>query len=82
MTSPAAEDRVREIISDLFGVPAQEIDETFGPGDCPAWTSLGHLRLVATLEEDFHIQIPMEQVGRMSSFQAVMDALMRLGVAP
>lgn len=45
------------------------------------WDSLGHMAIVAELEDAFEIMIEPEDIIDMSSFEKVLDILTRYGVA-
>jgi acyl carrier protein len=60
------------------GVPADQIPgastETIGE-----WDSLASIRLIAVIEEEFHLVIPVEQYAAMSSFQQIHTYVLRNG---
>jgi len=41
----------------------------------PAWTSLGHMALVAALEDKFDIMLEADDILEMSSFQKVVEIM-------
>lgn len=44
------------------------------------WDSLGHMTLVAAIEDEFGVQLDTEQVIDMSSFQVALEMLEGMGV--
>jgi acyl carrier protein len=48
--------------------------------DIPQWDSLGHMTLVAAIEDEFGVQLDTEQVIDMSSFKVALDMLQGMGV--
>lgn len=48
--------------------------------DIAQWDSLGHMTLVAAIEDEFGVQLDTEQVIDMSSFKVALDMLQGLGV--
>ncbi|AUS78673.1 acyl carrier protein [Actinoalloteichus sp. AHMU CJ021] len=45
-----------------------------------AWDSVGHMTLVAAVEDEFDVQLDTDQVIDMSSFKVAADMLKNLGV--
>ncbi|WP_433267166.1 acyl carrier protein [Actinosynnema sp. CS-041913] len=48
--------------------------------DIDAWDSVGHMALVAAIEDEFDVQFETEQVIDMSSFKVAGDMLRGFGV--
>jgi acyl carrier protein len=48
--------------------------------DIGQWDSLGHMTLVAAIEDEFDVQLDTEQVIDMSSFKVALDMLNGMGV--
>lgn len=48
--------------------------------DIEQWDSLGHMSLVAAIEDEFGVQLDTEQVIDMSSFKVALDMLRAMGV--
>lgn len=61
------EDRVRGIVATIFDVPEDEVTPQTARGGLERWDSLGHLVLVLELEQAFDVQLPPEQVQRLTS---------------
>lgn len=60
-------DEIFELISDLFDVDLQEVSLDSSPDTLPAWDSLGHMRLMAAIEETFRLTLsPEEQVDMLT----------------
>jgi acyl carrier protein len=47
--------------------------------DIDEWDSVGHMALVAAIEDEFDVQFETEQVIDMSSFKVALDMLKVLG---
>lgn len=45
--------RVRDVVADVFGLPAAQVTDDLGPHGVRAWDSLGQIRLVLALEDAF-----------------------------
>jgi acyl carrier protein len=61
---------VYRIIAGQFSVEENGFSDKTGPGDLPAWNSLGHLQLVMALEKRFQIRFTADDV---MSFEDVGD---------
>ena len=48
--------------------------------DIPEWDSVGHMQLVAALEETFDIMMDTEDILEMESFEKIMEILGRYDV--
>lgn len=62
---------IQQIMADVFNIPAEEITEESSQDTIEEWDSLKHLDLVVTLEEEFNVSIPVEEIGTMVSFKLV-----------
>ena len=74
----AIEDRLRTVF-----VETLEIDEDFDVEnlkyrDIEAWDSVGHMALVAAIEDEFDVELETEQVIDMSSFKVAVDMVTEL----
>ena len=70
MTATTLHD-VRQIASDIFGVPAELITMESSPQTIENWDSMQHLNLVLALEEKFGVQFDPEDIEQMTSVGAV-----------
>ncbi len=75
----------REIIIKAFAValdlPAGTDIEALELGVNPQWDSIGHMALVAELEERFGIALDTDDLIAMNTFAASIEILKRYGVA-
>ena len=65
------EEKVKQIMSDLFSIEKNEIYPKFSPLDCDEWDSFGHLNLITSLEEEFGVVIDEEQIADMKNFELI-----------
>jgi len=61
------EDRIYRVISDVMGIPVEEIDDNSSPDSIDAWESLSHINLVLALEAEFSVSLAPEDVMEMQS---------------
>lgn len=50
------------------------------PDDVPNWDSIGHMNLVASLEQEFQVQFEVDEIMEMSSPQKILDILKARGL--
>ena len=62
---------VQVIMSDVFGVDKELIDIESSQDDIDNWDSLNHLDLIVSLEEEFDIVFPLEDIVNLVSFKLI-----------
>ena len=50
------EDRIKNVMSAVFEISIEEINDESSPDTIELWDSLKHLNLVIALEEEFNVQ--------------------------
>ena len=65
------QDRVYRIISEVFGIPVDEIDDESSPDTIESWDSEGHINLILSLEAEFGISLSPEDAMEMLSIRLV-----------
>jgi acyl carrier protein len=71
---------VEEVVSRVFGVEPSGIDESSSPGSVEGWDSMGHINLVAALEQNFNVSIDIGDVMEMVSIKKIREILLQYGV--
>ena len=74
-------ERVRHILGVVLEIPEADIDERLSAEDTSNWDSIRHLDLVMALEEGFGVSFSSEELGMLTSYRAIVEALDRRGVA-
>ncbi|HKM47774.1 MAG TPA: acyl carrier protein [Terriglobales bacterium] len=64
-------EQVRNVASDIFGIPADKITAVSSPETIDNWDSMQHLNLVLAIEEKFGVQLEPEDIEQMKSIGAV-----------
>lgn len=64
-------EQVKQVASDVFGVPASSLSEKSSPDTVEAWDSVQHLSLVMALEERFNVQFAPEDVEKLRTLADV-----------
>lgn len=72
------EDVIREALSLGNDV---ELQDATGPGAIPAWDSLGHVTIMAALEEKYSVSLELDEVMQIQSIADIKNVLMTKGVS-
>ena len=71
---------VRQRLTNCFRVVFPNLPEAnipkSTPGTVPAWDSLAAITLLQVVQEEFQVEIDLERLGELDSFQAMEDYLM------
>lgn len=65
------DERLKKVMSAVFEVPAEKINEDSSSDTIDNWDSLRHLNLILALEEEFEVEIPDEEVGNLMNFKLI-----------
>ncbi len=65
------DERIKEVMSAVFGIDAEAINEDSSQDNIEAWDSIKTLDLIVSLEEEFGVTIPLEEVGNMVNFKYI-----------
>lgn len=76
----AAEAKLKQVLSDVFGVDASAINDEASVDTIKKWDSLNHLNLVLALEEQFKVSFTEDQVVEMLNYPLVKAVLQEHGV--
>ena len=64
-------DRVRQIASDVLGVPLEQMTSQSTPETLENWDSMRHLNMVLALEGAFGVMFVPEEMERMVSIETI-----------
>ncbi len=64
-------EQVREIVSDIFQIPIEQVNLDSSPETIEAWESIQHLNLVLALEQEFGLSFSPEEMATMLSVEAI-----------
>ena len=71
-------EELKIVMAELFKCDVSDIHDETGPGDLPAWDSLGHVALMARIQEHFGQHVPVEDAIEVESVADLMAILQRL----
>ena len=74
------EDNVHRIVSEVFGVPLDTIDDDTSPDSISTWTSFSHLHLILALETEFGVELSPEDSMEILSVRLIRMFLKDNGV--
>jgi acyl carrier protein len=77
---PPLADKVRQAFLDALELPAEADIEALEIGADPHWDSVGHMALVAEIEDRFGIELETDDMIDMSSYAKALEILRRYGV--
>ncbi len=69
------EQKIKEIMANVFGISPDEIPENADSSDTKEWDSLKHMTLILALEEEFGIEFDEQQIVEMTSFKKLLDVI-------
>ena len=75
MLKLSLDDRIKNIMSIVFDVPVDALNEKSTPNTVENWDSLNHMKLVLALEEEFNIQINEQDALDLQSFKLIKHIL-------
>lgn len=62
----------------VFNLDSSEINEESSVDNIEAWDSITHLNLIISLEEEFDISIPDDDVGTMMNYKIILYVIKEL----
>jgi len=68
-----------EAFTESFEIPAEEV-ENLKYQDIPAWDSVGHMSLIAALEDAFDIMMDTDDIIDFDSFEKGMELLKKYDI--
>lgn len=68
--------RIKGIMSSLFGISQDEINDSSSPRTIPSWKGKNHLKMVEWLEDEFSITIEPEEIETLVSYKVVRATVM------
>ena len=63
--------KLKEVISNVLGIPTVEINNDSSPDNIEKWDSLSHLKLVMAIESEFNVELSPEDSMDMLSVKLI-----------
>ena len=73
-------ERVFKIISQVMGVPVEQVNEHSSTENLGKWDSLQHINLILALEEEFKIKFSIEEIVKMGEAGIILESLQSKGI--
>ncbi len=71
---------VRKIIAEVLQVEMNDFPDALDADNVAQWDSLGHVKLITRLSDEFGINIPADKMIFMTSEESILSNLEELGV--
>lgn len=65
------EERIKDVMTAVFKISADEINDDASPHNIKSWDSLNHMKLIVALEEEFNIQFEDDEIPSLISFNII-----------
>ena len=65
------EDKIKEVFSNIFGTPLNEINGQSSPDTIENWDSINHMKLITALEEEFDVEFTDEEILEMQNVKLI-----------
>lgn len=65
------DERIFRIVSEVFGVPPDTIDQDSSPDSITTWDSMSHIHLILALESEFSVNLSPEDSMEMLSVRLI-----------
>jgi len=73
-------EKYNKVFLDCFSVSEEQLDENFVYQCVPAWDSVGHMGMIAALEDAFDIMMDMEDIVDFESYTVGIEKLKKYDV--
>ena len=70
------DNHIKNVMSAVFEIPIDEIDDDSSPDNVGAWDSLKHMNLVVALEEEFDIELIDDEIVEMMNLSQIKSIVM------
>jgi acyl carrier protein len=77
-----AASRLASVFADVLSLPTDRVHPDLGPVDVERWDSVGHVMLVAAIEEKFSILFDVDEILEFTNFQSILSAIERRMAVP
>ncbi len=74
------EEKVRKIMSSVFGISKDLINNESSPDNIENWDSLRHMNLIVSLEEEFGVSFSDDQMSELINYRLIILTLKELKV--
>ena len=68
--------KVAKVISEIFELKIEKINENTSNKNLSKWDSLQHIKLIVALEDEFDLEFEPEEIGVMTSVKSIIDNIL------
>ena len=76
----AINDNFIKVFTQVFDLTPDQIHSDLTQNDVAKWDSLAQIHLVIALEQEFNVNLELEEIVTMNSVKAIADVLKKKGV--
>ena len=69
------ESKIKSVVSAVFQIPENKIDNESSPDNIKSWDSLKHMNLVVALEEQFNILFTDEEIIELINLKLIIHII-------
>jgi len=69
------EDKIKKVMSAVFEVPIDEINDKSSSDNIISWDSIKHMHLVVALEEEFDIQFNDSEIVELQNLSLIINII-------
>jgi acyl carrier protein len=73
--------RLQEILAEILRLPAHSVIDGLTLADTENWDSLAHMELVAAIEQEFAVELSLDDIVGMVSYAKIRSVLVGKGLA-
>ena len=73
-------DNYDQVFIETFSVDKNELNDKLEYNTIEAWDSIGHMQMIAELEDDFEIEFEMDDIIDFSSYNKGVEILAKYGI--
>jgi acyl carrier protein len=68
-------DRIKRVMSDVFNIGIDSINNASSPDNIENWDSLKHMNLIIALEEEFEVEFEGEEIVDSMNYALILNIL-------
>jgi acyl carrier protein len=72
---PTRQDRIKKVMSNVFNIDVDTINNESSPDNIENWDSLKHMNLIVALEEEFNLEFSDDEVIEIMNYKLVIEAV-------
>lgn len=76
-TKEAIASQLKEFLANQFQVDKEVIRDDLSFGDLPQWDSLGHMSLMAAIENQFGAEVSADAIADLVNYKAILNFLVK-----